>query len=47
MKKIVLSLASLTVTMLSAQNVQTFTLKKLPSKPVNELLTRGMISGEQ
>ncbi|MDR6919906.1 cupin domain-containing protein [Chryseobacterium sp. S-02] len=47
MKKIILSLASLSAAMLSAQNVQTFTLKKLPSKPVNELLTRGMISGEQ
>lgn len=32
---------------ISAQNVQTFTLKELPTKPVNELLTRGMISGEQ
>ncbi|PZU24409.1 MAG: cupin domain-containing protein [Chryseobacterium sp.] len=31
----------------SAQQVQHFELKKLPVKPVNELLTRGMISGEQ
>nr|WP_315033063.1 cupin domain-containing protein [uncultured Chryseobacterium sp.] len=32
---------------LFAQDVQTFTLKELPSKPVNELLTRSMISGQQ
>lgn len=47
MKNIILGLASLSATMLSAQNAHTFTLNKLPSKPVNELLTRGMISGEQ
>jgi len=33
MKKIVLSLASLTATMLSAQNVQTFTLKNYRQNP--------------
>jgi len=47
MKQIILSLASLSAVIISAQNVQKFTLKQLPSKPVNELLTRGMISGEQ
>lgn len=31
----------------NAQHIQQFTLKDLPTKPINELLTRGMISGEQ
>ncbi|PZU14362.1 MAG: cupin domain-containing protein [Chryseobacterium sp.] len=47
MKTILFYLSLFFVVSVSAQNVQTFTLKKLPTKPVNELLTRGMISGEQ
>lgn len=47
MKNLLLSLSLFFAVTVSAQNVQTFTLKKLPTKPVNELLTRGMISGEQ
>ncbi|WP_286895522.1 MULTISPECIES: cupin domain-containing protein [Sphingobacterium] len=47
MKTILFYLSLFFAVSVSAQNVQTFTLKKLPTKPVNELLTRGMISGEQ
>jgi len=47
MKNLLLSLSLFFAASVSAQNVQTFTLKELPIKPVNELLTRGMISGEQ
>ncbi len=47
MKNLLLSLSLFFAASVSAQNIQTFTLKKLPTKPVNELLTRGMISGEQ
>lgn len=47
MKTIVFSICLFFAATFSAQNVQTFTLKELPTKPVNELLTRGMISGEQ
>ncbi|WP_312900010.1 cupin domain-containing protein [Chryseobacterium taichungense] len=47
MKTIVFSISLFFAASVSAQNVQTFTLKELPTKPVNELLTRGMIYGEQ
>lgn len=47
MKNLLLMMTMLFAMKISAQNVQTFTLKELPTKPVNELLTRGMISGEQ
>lgn len=47
MKNLLLSLSLFFAASVSAQKVQTFTLKELPTKPVNELLTRGMISGEQ
>mgnify|MGYP006189157477 FL=1 len=47
MKNLLLITTTLFATKISAQNVQLFTLKQLPAKPVNELLTRGMISGEQ
>lgn len=47
MKNLLLNISLFFAASLSAQNVQTFTLKELPTKPVNELLTRGMISGEQ
>ncbi|WP_333578018.1 cupin domain-containing protein [Sphingobacterium sp.] len=47
MKIILFSISLFFTATVSAQNVQTFTLKELPTKPVNELLTRGMISGEQ
>ncbi|MCS3532891.1 cupin domain-containing protein [Chryseobacterium sp. JUb7] len=47
MKNLLLMITMLFAMKISAQNVQTFTLKELPTKPVNELLTRGMISGEQ
>lgn len=47
MKNLLLNFSLFFAVSLSAQNVQTFTLKELPTKPVNELLTRGMISGEQ
>ncbi|WP_153393692.1 cupin domain-containing protein [Chryseobacterium vaccae] len=47
MKNLLLNISLFFAATVSAQNVQTFTLKELPTKPVNELLTRGMISGEQ
>ncbi|AZA85304.1 cupin domain-containing protein [Chryseobacterium shandongense] len=47
MKNLLLITTTLFAAKISAQNVQLFTLKQLPAKPVNELLTRGMISGEQ
>ncbi len=47
MKNLLLITTTLFAAKISAQDVQTFTLKELPAKPVNELLTRGMISGEQ
>lgn len=47
MKTIVFSISLFLAVSYTAQNVQTFTLKELPTKPVSELLTRGMISGEQ
>jgi quercetin dioxygenase-like cupin family protein len=47
MKTILFIISLFFTASVSAQNVQTFTLKELPTKPVNELLTRGMISGEQ
>jgi quercetin dioxygenase-like cupin family protein len=47
MKNLLLMMTILLAAKISAQDVQTFTLKELPTKPVNELLTRGMISGEQ
>lgn len=48
MKKQLLAAAfALLALHISAQEVQQFELKKLPIKPVNKLLTRRMISGEQ
>ena len=47
MKILVLSFSLLLGVAMSAQEIQTFTLEKLPTKPMNELLTRGMISGEE
>lgn len=48
MKKQLLAAAfALLALHISAQEVQHFELKKLPVKPVNKLLTRRMISGEQ
>lgn len=46
MKKLVFVIVIISTLKLPAQEVKKFTLKDLPSKPVNELLTRGMISGE-
>ncbi len=47
MKNLLLITTTLFAAKISAQNVQLFALKQLPAKPVNELLTIGMISGEQ
>ncbi|MBN7811853.1 cupin domain-containing protein [Algoriphagus sp. H41] len=47
MKTMLFLVALLCSAALHAQTVQTFTLEELPTKPVNELLNRAMISGEQ
>ena len=46
-KIMVLAGLSLLSCQIDAQEIQHFTLKELPTKPINELLTRGMISGKQ
>lgn len=42
MKILVFSLGLLVAASLSAQSVQTFALKEILTKPINELLTKGI-----